>query len=188
MLFVMATASTANTEEVRIVKEPRTEKTAAIIEAALQSPNASNPDIADAVEDAIGDRPDESWVSRVRSNYLEDVSDEPDVDEDDPEDVAIDDGGGGTEAVGVAGDVATVIDRLDDVEDAVDRIAHDARTNDRTFDRVETLTESIGALRDDVAAIHDRLDRIEDMVAKNVTEDVERVVLERRLSELTDDA
>ena len=51
---------------------PTSEKARTIVEAARDlGPNASNPDVADEVEARIGDRPDPSWVSRVRSKYID---------------------------------------------------------------------------------------------------------------------
>jgi len=57
----------------RVVDEPTTPKQEAIVEAIMNHPDASNGDIADAVEDAVGDRPSTSWVSRIRSEKLEKV-------------------------------------------------------------------------------------------------------------------
>lgn len=50
---------------------PTSEKSRTIVEAARDlGPEATNADVADEVEDRIGDRPDPSWVSRVRKKYV----------------------------------------------------------------------------------------------------------------------
>lgn len=59
----------------RVVSEPTTPKQEAIVEAIMNNPDGSNNDIADAVEDAVGDRPSASWVSRIRSEKLAEVAD-----------------------------------------------------------------------------------------------------------------
>lgn len=157
-----------------VVKDPQTPKEKSIVDHAIDDPHASNPTIADRVENDIGERPDESWVSRVRSTFLA----EADGTDDPPP-------GNDTDV-----DFDSVIERLDRVEDAVDGIAddfaHGGGDVDEAIDAVEALTESVDALRDDVRAMNSRLERIEDMVARDVTEDVERVILHRRLAELED--
>lgn len=53
--------------------EPNSKKSRAIVEVARElGAEATNADIADEVEDRIGDRPDPSWVSRVRKKYVGD--------------------------------------------------------------------------------------------------------------------
>jgi len=153
-----------------VVKEPKTPKEKAIIDRAIDDPHASNPTIADRVEEDIGERPDESWVSRVRSTFLA----EADGTEDPPPG---------------NGDFDSVVERLDRVEDAVDSIADDFAGGgdvEAAIEAVDAVNENVEALREDVAAMNSRLERIEDMVAREVTPDVERVILHRRLAELED--
>lgn len=67
-------SSQATTDRTR--DEPTSEKARTIADVAREmGPNASNPSIADEVEARIGDRPDPSWVSRVRSKYVDDHDD-----------------------------------------------------------------------------------------------------------------
>lgn len=153
----MATTQTASTD-LRVVKDPTTPKTNAIVEEVLNDPEASNPDISDRVEDRLGERPDPSWVSRVRSSHLsEDVDREYDTSK-------LDD----------------VVARLDRVEDVAQDAAR-AEDVDRAIAAVEDLTEAVDALREDVRDIHASIDLIEDMVARDITDDVVGYVLKKEL-------
>lgn len=157
-----------STTTLTVVKEPKTPKEKSIIDHAIDDPHASNPTIADRVEEDIGERPDESWVSRVRSTFLAEAD-------------GTDDPPPGN------GDFDSVVDRLDRVEDAVDSIADDFAGGgdvEAAIEAVDAVNENVEALRKDVAAMNSRLERIEDMVAREVTPDVERVILHRRLAEL----
>lgn len=82
----MSTQTKPASGRFRVVDEPTTPKQEAIVEAIMNDPDASNGDIADAVEDAVGDRPSTSWVSRIRSEKLTEV-DTDDVEVDGWEDV-----------------------------------------------------------------------------------------------------
>jgi len=70
---------------------PTSEKASTIVEAARDlGPNASNPEVADEVEERLGDRPDPSWVSRVRSKYIDDTTFAPPPDESEADDTDVD--------------------------------------------------------------------------------------------------
>lgn len=72
------------TNPLTIVEEPTTETQEAIVEEILNDPEATNGDVADAVQERLGggedDRPSASWVSRIRSTKVaeRDVDDVPD--------------------------------------------------------------------------------------------------------------
>jgi hypothetical protein len=61
----------------RVVEDPTTPKQNAIVEAIIENPSASNAQIADAVEERLGEeeRPSASWVSRIRSEKMVEVED-----------------------------------------------------------------------------------------------------------------
>lgn len=159
----MATTSDAATTDLRIVKDPTTPKEKAIVDEALADPNASNPAIADRVEDELGERPDPSWVSRVRSSFLtEDVDDDYDTSK-------IDD----------------VVARLDRVEDAVDDVASDGDV-ERATEAVEDLTDTVEVLIAEVQDLKDQMALIEDMVARDINDDVVEYVLKKELDRVGD--
>lgn len=154
----MAQAQTRTANDLRVVKDPTTPKEEAIIDEVLDDPEASNPAIADRVEDRLGERPDPSWVSRVRSSFLtEDVEGDYDTSK-----------------------IDEVVARLDRVED----VAHDAASAedvDRTIDAVEDLTDAVEALSGEVREMKASIALIEDMVARDITDEVVGHVLKKEL-------
>jgi len=179
----------------RVVDEPTTPKQEAIVEAIMNHPDASNGDIADAVEDAVGDRPSTSWVSRIRSEKLEkvdtdgvDVGGWEDVDYRRMRQVAAvrdlgvgqnpekDDLADALEDDGVApGVVASIHDDdlhdSDAVEVAVSNAhADDAystgRRDDDKADATDTTTEDADALAVRIDALESTVDMLVDEVAE----------------------
>jgi len=130
----------------------------------LDDPEASNPTIADRVEDRLGERPDPSWVSRVRRKHLTESEPEP----------------GGE---GPSNKIDDLIDRLDRVEDVAQDAAR-AEDVDRATDAVEDLTEAVDALAAEVREVKASIALIEDMVARDINDDVVSYVLKKELDRI----
>lgn len=112
---------------------PNSQKARAIVEAARDlGPDASNPSIADEVEERLGDRPDPSWVSRVRSKY---------VDHDDSNFAPPPESGASTER--------------DDVDELLLRVDMIAGRLDRYTSHVEAVEQALTDLEERVDAIED---------------------------------
>jgi len=123
----------------------------------LDDPEASNPTIADRVEARLGERPDPSWVSRVRRKHLTESEPEP----------------GGE---GPSNKIDDLIDRLDRVED----VAQDAaRAED-----VDRATDAVDALAAEVREVKASIALIEDMVARDINDDVVSYVLKKELDRI----
>jgi len=116
---------------------PNSEKARTIAAVAREMGEAaSNPDVADEVEARIGDRPDPSWVSRVRSKY--DVHADPDdFDTDDAPDTRR---APPPEAPGGADAPEQILVRVDTIAGRLDRFAS----------AVEDLEERVAAIEDAV--------------------------------------
>lgn len=129
---------------------PTSEKGRTIVEVAREmGEDASNPDVADEVEDRIGDRPDPSWVSRVRSKYPVHVDEDDfdtdgeagDADTDDTTRTPPPEGSGGSSA-------------RSDVEDLMVRV-------DMIAGRLERFADNVDALEDLVVELEDRVEALE---------------------------
>jgi len=130
---------------------PNSEKARTIVEAARDlGPDATNPDVADEVEDRIGDRPDPSWVSRVRSKYAADF----------------DSKAADAPRAPVDGDVP-VIGR-NDVILRVDAIAG----------RLERYAEHVDAIEDAITDLEARVDDLEDAADRDVDDELAEAVEE----------
>lgn len=160
----MAQAQAGSTTDLRIAEDPTTPKTEAIIDEVLDDPEASNPTIADRVEDRLGERPDPSWVSRVRRKHLTESEPEP----------------GGE---GPSNKIDDLIDRLDRVEGKVDEVGS-TEDVDRAIAAVEDLTDAVEALRDEVREVQASVALIEDMVARDINDDVVSYVLKKELDRI----
>ena len=166
----MAQAQSGSATDLRIVKDPTTPKTEAIIDEVLDDPEASNPTIADRVEDRLGERPDPSWVSRVRRKHL--TEPEP--------------GGGEEAAVDVerpSNKIDDLIDRLDRVEGKVEDVGS-VEDVDRAIDAVDDLTEAVDALAAEVREVKASVALIEDMVARDINDEVVSHVLKKELDRI----
>jgi len=162
----MAQAQAGSTTDLRIDKDPTTPKTEAIIDEVLDDPEASNPTIADRVEARLGERPDPSWVSRVRRKHLTETEPEP---------------GGGVEDP--SNKIDDLIDRLDRVEMKVEDVGS-TQDVDRAIDAVEDLTEAVDALAVEVREVKASVSLIEDMVARDINDDVVSYVLKKELDRI----
>lgn len=160
---------TTDNNELRIVKMPESEKGRAIAEASLDYPDATNAEIADVVEQKIGDRPDESWVSRVRNNNLgtdaaDDAREDADVGLDSPPEGS------------VVAKVADLEDRLDDAAEADDV--------DRLIDAVDSLAAAIDAMATEVEELNDRVEEIEFILGEEVTDQLVARLLRKRADDI----
>ena len=118
-------------------KAPTSEKSRTIVEVARERPDASNPAIADEVENRIGDRPDPSWVSRVRSKYVDGTDDAPEPSPP-PADTATD------------ADVEELMLRVDTVAGRLERFAGNVGELERTIADLERRVDAIEAADTDV--------------------------------------
>lgn len=141
----MAQAQSQSTDRTR--DEPSSEKGRTIAEVAREmGEDASNPAVADEVEDRIGDRPDPSWVSRVRSKYAV-HADPDDFDTDDG-----DDGGGASRSP--PPEASTGSPSRSDVEDLMVRV-------DMIAGRLERFADNVDALEDLIVELEDRVEALE---------------------------
>lgn len=125
----------------RVVKEPTTPKEKAIVNSVLSYPEATNKEIADMVEDEIGDSTDPSWVSRVRNEFLEEVDD-------------LDEAHGDADDFDEADVEGDVMLRLERIEDKVDEAVGLLTRLINVVDRIEDLQrdEITDDLRDEIRA------------------------------------
>lgn len=130
---------------------PNSKKARTIVEAARDlGPDATNPDVADEVEDRIGDRPDPSWVSRVRSKYAGDFDSKA------------------ADAPRASGDSNFPTLGREDVILRVDAIAG----------RLERYAEHVDAIEDALTDLEVRVDDLEDAADHDVDDDLAEAVEE----------
>jgi len=142
---------------------PTSEKSRTIVEVARDlGPEASNPDVADEVEDRIGDRPDPSWVSRVRSKYV------------DAEGTVDSKGGDAPRATPERSDAPY------DDEDLWLRV-------DALAGRLDRFTSNVGAIDQAVSELEARVEELEAAVEEvDVDADTDREDLADHFEELSD--
>lgn len=168
---------TPTTRDLRVVKEPGSEKSEAIVEATLQYPDATNGEIADVVESKIGERPDESWVSRVRRDHLEEVDDTDDT----------------IMAASEAMSSGSIVDDTDTPEAVVDKVARLERQLDgaaseedvdRLIDAVDSLAGAIDALTNEVIDIKDRIDSLETLFGDELSDQMVASLLRKKADDM----
>lgn len=125
--------------------EPNSELARTIVRVAHEMPDATNGEIADEVEDRFGERPDPSWVSRVRRKY-----------------------GQTAPTPGVTG--STSEHSPDEVEALLIRMDTLAGRLDRYASAVEALEDRVDELEDDVDDV-DEPEVTWETLADRITED-----------------
>lgn len=140
---------------------PNSEKSRTIVESARDlGPEATNAEVADEVEDRIGDRPDPSWVSRVRKKYVGTESTVDSKADDAPRAPAEDD------------------DAPYDADDLWLRV-------DALAGRLDRFTSNVGAIDQAVSELEGRVEALEDAV-DDVDPDADREELADTFEELSD--